>query len=305
MQPLISIVLCTYNGELFVKEQLVSLLEQPYCNIEIIISDDASTDSTPQILKQYENIENIKIFYGNKNSGITNNISFGLKQCKGEFIALSDQDDIWKPEKIQLMFDNIKDDILIYSDSELINEDAQPMHKKLSQLRNMHIGNNVLGFAFNNCTWGHAILFKSSLLTKILPIPYNVPHDSWIGFIAAAEKRINFLDIPLTLYRQHEHTFTSTLPTKPYKSDKYAKQEDYLKRLNWLKALSEYHNNPKKNEYQKLFLLFSKKEEKKFVFKLFFFIMKYFHSLFAFSKKKKISKINEARKLCRGIKIVN
>ncbi len=303
MQPLISIVLCTYNGELFLKEQIDSLLTQTYTNIELIIADDSSTDSTPLLLGKYAVLPNVKVFYNDKNLGITANISIALKHCEGKFIALSDQDDIWNKDKIQIMYENIKDDLLVYSDSELVDENAHLLNIKLSKLRKMHTGKNVLGFAFNNCIWGHTILFRSELLDKILPIPNNIPHDSWIGFVAASEKRIRFLDIPLTLYRQHQKTFTSTLPKARYKSNKHDKQQDYLKRLLWIKALAEYTNNPQKKEYQKLLKLYKRVQKGKFVFPLYIFLLQHFDSIFLFSKKNFISKLNEARKISRGIKI--
>ncbi len=302
MKPLISIVLCTYNGEKYIDEQVASLLAQTYQPIEIIICDDASTDNTPGVLAKSNNNARVEIISNNSNKGLTANIQLALQQTTGDFIALCDQDDIWKLNKLELMMNAIADDLLIYSDSELVDEHGNDMQKKLSGLRNMHTGNNTLGFAFNNCVWGHTILFNRSLLSHILPIPDNVPHDSWIGFVAAAEKRIVFLNTSLTMYRQHSNTVTSTLPKKAVSSDRL-KQQDHLNRLDWLKALSAYPVNPYKNEYQQLYNLFKKKQEGGFVFSLFSFLLKHRKQLFAFSKKSGISQLNEIRKFSRGIKI--
>lgn len=302
MKPLISIVLCTYNGEKYIDEQVASLLAQTYQHLEIIICDDASTDNSPGLLAKYSNDSRVKIFSNPSNKGLTASVQFSLQQTTGAFIALCDQDDIWKLNKLELMMNAMSDDILIYSDSELVDEQGNDLQKKLSELRNMHTGNNTLGFAFNNCVWGHAVLFSRSLLQHILPIPFNVPHDSWIGFVAAAEKRIVFLNTALTLYRQHNNSVTITLPKK-YISSNFLKQQDYLKRLDWLNALSLYDADPYKKEYQQLYCLFKRKQEGNFVFPLFSFLIKHRKLLFAFSKKSKLSQLNEIRKFSRGIKI--
>ncbi len=301
MNPLISIVLCTYNGAVFLKEQLESLLAQSYPNFEIIICDDASSDSTIQLLAGYETNEHIHICYNKENRGLTNNIELALGFCKGEFIAFCDQDDIWINDKLEILYHSIKDDVLIYSDSELIDEDGKNMNIRLSQLRHMHTGNNNLGFVFSNCVWGHTILIRSILLENILPIPANVPHDSWSGFVGASVKRIKYIDQPLNFYRQHQNTVTSTLPAAKYIPNKIKKQKEYRKTLNWIKALASFRQNPNKEVFIELLTLFVKKENKKFVWPLFVFLLKHHATLFAFSKKSSFSKLNEMRKLSRGI----
>src|SRR5215468_9284257 len=93
-RPLVSIALCTYNGEKFLQKQLDSLLEQTYPNIEIIAVDDASTDNTWRILmnsaKRYSN--KLKLYKNEKNLGYSLNFERAIKLCRGDFIALSDQD---------------------------------------------------------------------------------------------------------------------------------------------------------------------------------------------------------------------
>ena len=303
MHPLISIVLCTYNGVVFLKEQLESLLLQSYPNTEIIICDDASSDNTPQLLAEYEKHENIHIYYNKVNMGLTPNMEQALRYCNGEFIAYCDQDDIWKADKLEILYHSINDDVLIYSDSELIDEKGESMHISLSQLRNMHTGNNNLGFVFSNCIWGHALMIRSSLLEYILPIPANVPHDSWTGFVAASVKRIKFVDRSLNFYRQHQQTVTSTLPAAKYISDKIKKQEDYLKTLNWIRVLASFRHNPNKKLFEELLTLFVQKENNKFKWPLFNFLFKYRSQFFGFSNKSSLSKLNEIRKFSRGIKL--
>jgi glycosyltransferase involved in cell wall biosynthesis len=181
---LISIILCTYNGERFLEEQLNSLLSQTYDNMEIIISDDASTDDTVRILEKYKDHPAVKTFFQPVNIGSIKNFEFALRQAQGGYIAFSDQDDIWMPEKIQKMHDAIGDSYLVYSDSELMDESGKSLHKNLSDLRRMYSVSQTTGFIFSNTVWGHAMFINSKLLQYILPIPENIPHDGWTGFKA-------------------------------------------------------------------------------------------------------------------------
>src|SRR6478609_835146 len=140
MHPLISIVLCSYNGAKFIDEQIQSLLQQTYPNLEIIISDDASTDGTQAILKKYKTHPAFKIFLQQTNLGPIKNVAFALQQAIGSFIAFCDQDDIWLPQKIETLHAQIGDDLLVYCDSELVDEHGQSLHKKISDVRNMYTG---------------------------------------------------------------------------------------------------------------------------------------------------------------------
>ena len=128
-QPVVSIALCTYNGEQFLKKQIDSLLNQTYSNLQIIICDDASQDDTKAILEDYSD-SRIKKIFNHKNIGYIKNFEQAINLCKGDFIALCDQDDIWKPEKIETMLNSIDDAWLLFCDSELIDEQDNLLHKK-------------------------------------------------------------------------------------------------------------------------------------------------------------------------------
>lgn len=97
----VSVVICTYNGEKYIAEQIDSILSQTYTLNEIIIQDDCSTDNTFNILERYSNKNNrIKIFRNDKNIGFNSNFKSAVKRAKSDFIAIADQDDIWYSEKI-------------------------------------------------------------------------------------------------------------------------------------------------------------------------------------------------------------
>src|ERR1700739_3468336 len=112
---LVSIALCTYNGEAYIKEQLDSLIDQTYPNCEIIIVDDCSKDGTVGVLKQYaDKYPQIKLHINSENLGYTKNFEKAIRLCNGEYIALCDQDDTWDKNKISILIDQIGNNILIY-----------------------------------------------------------------------------------------------------------------------------------------------------------------------------------------------
>ena len=111
MEEQIDILLATYNGEKYLREQLDSILNQTYENIQLIISDDCSKDDTRNILKQYEEKDRrVKVYYQDENIGCIKNFEFLLKQVKNKIYMLSDQDDIWMPEKIEKTYQKLEDE---------------------------------------------------------------------------------------------------------------------------------------------------------------------------------------------------
>src|SRR5437868_14993155 len=101
-QPLVSIALCTYNGQDFLRKQLNSLLDQSYKNLQIVVCDDASTDATIDLINTYKDDRLVRHF-NRTNIGYVKNFEQAISLCTGEFIALCDQDDMWRPDKIELL----------------------------------------------------------------------------------------------------------------------------------------------------------------------------------------------------------
>jgi glycosyltransferase involved in cell wall biosynthesis len=161
--PLISIVLCCYNGQRFIKQQIDSLLNQTYPNIEIIISDDGSTDGTVQILQEFRSEQRIQLFFQSTNLGSSQNFEFAVGKTHGDFVAFSDQDDIWLPNKVEKLYSAIGDSYLVYCDSELVNENGDKLNKKISDLRRMYAGSETAGFILFNVVWGHAMMISREL----------------------------------------------------------------------------------------------------------------------------------------------
>lgn len=207
-QPLVSIAMCTYNGERFLKEQLDSLLAQDYPNLEIIISDDRSTDSTVAVLHEYaEEFPQIRVLQNECNLGLVQNFEQALLHCSGDFIALCDQDDIWLPEKISTLVKQIGKAALIYTPVQMINEQSAPIGLDFYERRNIQPvqGKCSKALVFDNCILGHTMLFKRELLEHALPLPEGIrAHDQWIAILAATIGEIKFHDQVLSQYRMHE-----------------------------------------------------------------------------------------------------
>lgn len=213
MNEKVDVLLATYNGEKYVREQIESILNQTYQNIQIIISDDCSKDGTREILKEYEQNDKIKVFYQEKNLGYVKNFEFLLRQVEHNLYMLSDQDDVWKKEKIEKSVEKLEKENLdlVFGDLEVVDENLNTICKSYNQY--MHLSRKIEKYSSDyrlqylyNCMTGCTILSKKEYLDKILPLPTNskyMIHDYWIGLIISLNGKVGYLKEPYILYRQH------------------------------------------------------------------------------------------------------
>lgn len=202
--PLVSVVMATYNGERFIDAQIRSILSQTYTNLEIIIVDDGSTDQTYTILESYAlKDRRIRLFRNENNLGYIKNFEKGLLLAKGQYLAPSDHDDIWMPEKITTLVHAINGATIVYADSILIDENDNQLGKKLSDIKRLSDFNDCLNFLVGNSAAGHAMLIQTDLIKNTIPFAPMIPHDHWLGFVATLYHGIKFIDTPLVYYRQH------------------------------------------------------------------------------------------------------
>jgi len=204
-QPKVSIALCTYNGERYLVEQLESILNQDYANItEIICVDDNSTDSTWEILNRYvEKYPTFKIIQNKTNLGFIRNFEHAISLTTNQFIAISDQDDVWRTDKISKLISGIGNGMMVYSDNEYIDENGQKIGVLFSDKRNLVATTSCLNFTLFNAISGHTILFRKELLTFALPFPTDIHYDWWLAFCASQHSIIQVVNEPLVGYRQH------------------------------------------------------------------------------------------------------
>lgn len=213
MKPLVSIAIATYNGAKYLEEQLESILHQTYDSIEIIICDDQSSDNTISIIKRYQNNDiRIKLFINDKNLGYVKNFEKAISLCTGTYIALSDQDDIWSLNKIEVLLKNIGCNFLIHSDVSLIDEKGEVIAKTWKNEIKTH--KVFEDFLFSNVVTGCTSMFKNELLKDLLPFPEALAyHDWYLAIHAARHKKIVYLNKSLVQYRQH--TTQDTGATQP------------------------------------------------------------------------------------------
>jgi glycosyltransferase involved in cell wall biosynthesis len=201
---LISIAMCTYNGEEYLSEQLDSIVNQSYRNLEIVIVDDCSADNTLGLLKEYALRDSrIRIISNDKNIGFVRNFEKAMSECKGDLIALADQDDIWFPEKIARLAASIGDSWLIYSEVTVINSDGVEQDVRFPTVKRID-GSCALSLILNNCVTGHACLMRRKLLTVAMPSMSDMPyHDQWLAIVAGAHGKLKASDEVLSFYRKH------------------------------------------------------------------------------------------------------
>ena len=230
--PLISVVIATYNGAQFIGKQLDSILAQTYTNIELVVVDDCSSDHTVSILNEYASrYSNIHVYINEHNLGYVKNFEKGMLVAKGDFIAPSDQDDIWLPEKLAILMREIGDNAIVYCNSELIDDEDNLVGKKLSDVKKLISFNDCLNYTVGNSAPGHGMLFPKKLVTDSVPLPTMIPHDYWLGFVATFYSQLKYIDQPLVLYRQHsDNVFGATKiksadGTLPVRKRKTAKEE--------------------------------------------------------------------------------
>ena len=195
--------MATYNGEKYLREQVDSLLAQSYPTLEFIFVDDASSDSSAKILQEYALSDSrIRLVTNPENQGLLATFEKGIRAAKGEMIALSDQDDVWMPEKIRLLAGAIGSHSMIYADSALTDA-AGFVTGKFSDRNHLCDYSTGLHYVFGTKAMGHAMLFKREIIDIALPFPDYVGHDYILGFAAASLNGVSYFPATLVNYRQH------------------------------------------------------------------------------------------------------
>ena len=232
--PTISIAMATYNGEVFLRKQLDSIFNQSLKPTEVIVCDDNSTDKTAQILEEYKIRYGLQYHINSERLGYIKNFEKAMSLCNGDYIALSDQDDIWTPNKLEVLVSLIENHSLISSDASLINaedEIIQPSFAKYSKLK-INLNEDVLHYIFNPFVTGCTTLFKRGLFLKSCPLPAHIPHDFWLALNAKQTEGLVYTSEKLIMYRQHtSNTLGATKKNKDVKWEHLSNKQNQAKRL--------------------------------------------------------------------------
>lgn len=199
MDALISVCIPTFNGAPYIGAQLESILASSLIT-EVIVSDDGSVDNTVAIIKSF-NDPRIKLIEGPR-TGLVSNYELLLSLVSGEYIFLSDQDDVWLPNKVDVMLSRLHDVDLVVCDCCVVDAQLNLLHPSFFNLR--HSGPGFVRNLFRNSYLGCCIALRRRVLKHALPFPPSLPmHDWWLGLIAETFGRVAFIDQPLMMYRRH------------------------------------------------------------------------------------------------------
>ena len=199
--------MATYNGIKYLKPQIDSIIAQMKPADELIISDDSSTDGTVDFIKAYQN-KQIKLLEGCNFHSPVLNFENAIKEATGDYIFLSDQDDIWISDKVSVMISYLDVYDVVVSDCVVINSDGSTLYPSFQELVNAKKG-FIRNFVKNGYL-GCCIAFRKEMLKYYLPFPKGIAmHDIWIGLITELVADVIFIPDKLILYRRHEGTLTS------------------------------------------------------------------------------------------------
>jgi glycosyltransferase involved in cell wall biosynthesis len=211
----ISVALCTYNGETFLSQQLASIAHQTRPPDELIVCDDRSSDRTIDIVREFAGSASypVKIFENESNLGSTANFERAMRLCEGNLIALSDQDDIWYPIRLQRSEQELTahpEAGLVFSDADVIDDENKLTGPTLwhrlgfaGKWESDLLAGRYLLLAKHRFVTGATVMFRAGLRDRILPIGPGWIHDEWIALITAAFSDLRPIPQPLIRYRMH------------------------------------------------------------------------------------------------------
>ncbi|MFN8295973.1 MAG: glycosyltransferase family 2 protein [Chitinophagales bacterium] len=264
MQSSVQILLATYNGGKFLREQLDSLFNQTFQDFTVLIRDDGSTDNTLQIIEEYQQKYSAKISIlkdDKQNVGVTQNFNLLLEKSTADYIFFCDQDDIWLNEKVEFSLKKIKlledknnrTPCMLYSDMRAIDEEgnivAESVWHQLKIAPKYFTLNRLL---IQNIPHGCTMVINKAMRNLAFPIPKDaILHDHWIALLAETTEKFIAIETPLVLLRNHSENVTRKKTSFTDKLKRFTgnflskdEYEYFIKiRVNQAKALLENHQN--------------------------------------------------------------
>ncbi|MFY9314149.1 MAG: glycosyltransferase family 2 protein [Burkholderiales bacterium] len=210
------VALCTYNGERYLRAQLESIAAQSRRPDLLVACDDASRDGTPALLEAWaaQAPFEVRIVRNPANLGYLRNFEQAVALCDADLVALSDQDDCWrddKLEKLEAVFRTDAQAAAVFSDAEIVDEDLRPLGYGLLDVLRVsdaereaaRAGRLLPVLLRRNVVAGATLALRAGWKSRLLPMPDSVVHDEWIALFAAAHGALRFVPERLIRYRQH------------------------------------------------------------------------------------------------------
>ncbi len=215
----VEIVMASYNGAKYLPRQIDSLFAQTHKNWSLLVGDDASTDETLKFLEELQknHPDKIKILPFKNNVGIISNFSRTLELADSDYVMFCDQDDEWKPEKIEKSLNKLLElekkygndvPLLVHTDMTVVDNNLQIIDKShWHRLRITPVNTCKLNRVLvQNGAWGCTMLFNRKLVNMATPIPFEgFVHDYWLALVASGCGHMDYIDDPTVFYRQHEN----------------------------------------------------------------------------------------------------
>lgn len=220
------ILMATYNGERYLNQQIESIINQTYLNWKLLVRDDGSQDKTMQILQSYSLQDNrIEILQNNtdKHGAYLNFWTLIYKARKEyfnfDYYFFSDQDDVWEPDKLEVMINNSKNfshykPVLVYSDMRVIDENSMVIHNSLNKIMGIGEMRGYSIFFTHGFLWGCNICINNALFNNLPLLPLEHPfinimsHDNYIGKYALLEGQIKYINTITINHRRHSTNST-------------------------------------------------------------------------------------------------
>jgi glycosyltransferase involved in cell wall biosynthesis len=203
--------MAAYNGARHIGEQISSILPELGEHDELIIVNDHSTDNTSEIIRGFGD-GRIRLIEAESNAGYVRTFERALGEARGEFVFLSDQDDIWIPGRVELMISALAENAMVVSNCEHVDGPLGSFHElRLKSSDSPHAVRNILGIVIGyRLHWGCATAFRASMLRQILPFPsyMNESHDQWIAMVGNVNKSIVYLEDDTIKHRLHGENLT-------------------------------------------------------------------------------------------------
>lgn len=229
-KPTLSVAMCTYNGAKYIREQITSILDQTFQNLELVVVDDCSTDDTVSIVREFAAQDTrVRIHCNEENLGFNRNFEKAVSLCLGDYIAICDQDDIWATNKLQRVMDEwLPDTVLMHHSTKAFTGHPLPNpsitneydRSRCTSMRHIVAGNFVQG-----CT----TIFKTELRKDILPFKEGVFYDWWIGVCAFNNGKVQYLHENLIYHRRHDSS--THYSKKRTRYDLHKEQYDNIKAI--------------------------------------------------------------------------
>ena len=237
----VSVALAYYDGAEYIEEQLTSILEQLTDQDEVILSVDRAFDGSMDLLKSLEEKDRRIFITNGPSKGVVKNFEHAIRLCSGDIIFLSDQDDVWLPDKVEKIRAAFRDRevMAVLHDAKIVDEHLNETAPSFFKIRGSSTG--FFKNLWRNSYVGCCMAFRREMVEKILPFPENIyMHDYWIGATAEVLGKVELIREPLILYRRHSANVTDMKHGSLFFMLK--------KRWNMLITLLKWKQNIKKRE---------------------------------------------------------